>query len=324
MEDFAAAGYLVNSKWRQVFLKRIDLGFAPSILLCVVCVIAAALARKLLGVLGPTLPFATFFPAVLIVSLFGGLFAGLLSIVLSIFTVWWVFAEPAFSFAMPDRVHLANFILFGLSGLLVIVLALVHRQLLFAVEAKERERQLLVGEIEHRSKNVLAVTASLIRQTVKDPELADTLIKRVCAVADTRGLMDDSSGETVSLHALLKAGVAQPHGAERMVLTGEDVQLSARQARALQLVVHELGTNALKYGALSQPSGRIAIDCGADDGGRIVIDWRERDGPKVAAPARQNFGSRLILVTLKQIGAELTPSFPETGYRYRIVLPREA
>ena len=78
----------MNRKWRQVFLKRIDLGFAPSILLCVVCVIAAALARKLLGVLGPTLPFATFFPAVLIVSLFGGLFAGLLSIVLSIFTVY--------------------------------------------------------------------------------------------------------------------------------------------------------------------------------------------------------------------------------------------
>ena len=313
----------MNRKWRQVFLKRIDLGFAPSILLCVVCVIAAALARKLLGVLGPTLPFATFFPAVLIVSLFGGLFAGLLSIVLSIFTVWWVFAEPAFTFARPDRVHLANFVLFGLSGLLVIVLALVHRQLLFAVEAKERERQLLVGEIEHRSKNVLAVTASLIRQTVKDPELADTLIRRVCAVADTRGLMDDSSAETVSLHALLAAGVAQPHGAERMTLTGEDVQLSARQARALHLVVHELGTNALKYGALSQPSGRIAIDCGVEDGGRIVIGWRECEGPKVAAPAKQNFGSRLILVTLKQLGAELTPSFAESGYCYRIVLPRE-
>jgi len=324
MEDFVRAGYSVNSRWRQLFLQRIDLGLPASIALCIVCVVVAALARVLLGVLGPTLPFATFFPAVLISALFGGVFAGLLAIVLSIFTVWWVFAEPAFSFAMPDRVHLANFILFGLSGLLVVALALVHRQLLFAVAAKERERQLLVGEIEHRSKNVLAVTASLIRQTVKDAALADTLIRRVCAVADTRGLMEESGTDAVSLRALLDAGVAQPHGIERIALGGEDVDLSARQARALQLVVHELGTNALKYGALSQPGGHIAIDWRIDEDGRIAIDWRELDGPKVAAPASHNFGSRLILATLQQINAELTPSFPEAGYCYRIVLPREA
>jgi two-component sensor histidine kinase len=243
--------------------------------------------------------------------------------VLSIVTVWWAFAEPAFSFAMPDRVHMANFILFGLSGLLVVALALVHRQLLFAVEAKERERQLLVGEIEHRSKNVLAVTASLIRQTVKDSELADTLIKRVCAVADTRGLMEDTSPETVSLRALMDAGVAQPHGADRVMLSGNDVELSARQARALRLVVHELGTNALKYGALSQPGGRIAIDWRIGDENTILIGWQERDGPRVTAPAAHNFGSKLILATLKQIDGRLEPSFPETGYCYRIVLPRE-
>ena len=314
----------MNSRWRQLLLRRIDLGLPASILLCVVCVIVAALARMLLGVLGPTLPFATFFLAVLISALFGGVLAGLLAIALSIFTVWWVFAEPAFSFAMPDRVHLAHFILFGLSGLLVVTLVLVHRQLLFAVEAKERERQLLVGEIEHRSKNVVAVAASLIRQTVKDPELADTLIRRVCAVADTRGLMDESSTDTVGLRALLTAGVVQPHGAERIVLSGEDVELSARQARALRLVVHELGTNALKYGALSQPGGHIAIDWRIDADEGIGIDWRELGGPQVTAPAQQNFGSRLILATLKQVGAELTASFPESGYCYRIVLPREA
>lgn len=313
----------MNSRWRQVLLRRIDLGPAASIALCVACVIAAALLRMLLGVLGPTLPFATFFPAVLISALFGGLFAGLLSIALSIITVWWAFAESPFSLAMPDRVHLANFILFGLSGLLVVALALVHRQLLFAVEAKERERQLLVGEIEHRSKNVVAVAASLIRQTVKDAALADTLIRRVCALADTRSLLDESGAEAVGLRTLLAAGVVQPHGADRVTLNGDDVQLSARQARALRLVVHELGTNALKYGALSDSGGRIVIDCRVNEAG-INIGWCEMDGPQVNAPAKHNFGSRLILATLKQIDAELEPSFPETGYCYRIMLPREA
>lgn len=313
----------MSSKWRQVFLQRIDLGLPASIALCVACVIAAALVRVLLGVLGPTLPFATFFPAVLVSALFGGLIAGLLSIVLSIFIVWWAFAEPAFSFAMPDRVHLANYVLFGLSSLLVVALAMVHRQLLFAVDAKERERQLLVGEIEHRSKNVIAVVTSLIRLTVKDADLADTLTRRVCAVADTHGLLDEAGTEAVSLRELLNTTLVLPHGAERIALTGEDVQLSARQARALRLVVHELGTNALKYGALSQAQGRVTIDCRTTDGD-ISIGWQEIGGPKVAPPAAQNFGSKLILVTLSQIDAQLEPSFCETGYCYRIVLPREA
>jgi two-component sensor histidine kinase len=320
----AGQDFAVTSRWRQLFLQRVDLGLAASVTLCLVCVALAALARMLLGVLGPTLPFATFFPAVLICALFGGLFAGVLSVVLSILTVWLVFIEPAFTFAPLDRVHLANFILFALSGLLVAALALVHRQLLFAVEAKERERRLLVGEIEHRSKNILAVVASLIHQTVKDKDVADTLIKRMCAVADTNGLLDDTGTEAASLRALFVAGIEGPHGAERIELNGPEMQLGAKQARALRLVIHELATNALKYGALSQPGGRIKVDWRADDGGRIHIDWCELDGPKVAAPAKHNFGSRLILATLKQIDAEFTPAFPETGYCYQIVLPKKS
>ena len=313
----------MNNRWRQLFLRRTNLGLAASVALCLACVALAAGARLLMGVLGPTLPFATFFPAVLVASLFGGLFAGILATVLSILTVWWAFTEPLFTFAPLDHVHLANFVLFGLSGLLVVALALVHRQLLFAVEAKERERQLLVGEIEHRSRNVLAVITSLIHQTVKDKDVADTLIKRMCAVADTNGLLDDTGTEATSLRALFVAGVAQPHGAGRIELNGPDIQLSARQARALQLVIHELATNALKYGALSVPDGKIKVDWRIADGGKVALDWRELDGPKVAAPDKHNFGSKLILATLKQIGAEFTPDFPETGYCYSIAFARE-
>jgi two-component sensor histidine kinase len=313
----------VSNKWRQLFLQRAELGPAASIALCVACVAVAALARMGLGVLGPTLPFATFFPAVLVSALFGGLSAGLLSIVLSIFTVWWAFTGSPFSFPPIDAVHAANFLLFGLSSLLVVALALVHRQLLFAVEAKERERQLLVGEIEHRSKNVLAVVTSLIRQTVKDKDVADTLIGRMCAVADTHGLLDDKRTETASLRALLAAGLERPHGADRVELNGPDSVLSANQTRALRLVIHELATNALKYGALSAPQGKVKVTWQCE-GGQVRIDWRELDGPKVAAPSQYNFGSRLILTTLKQINAEFEPAFPETGYCYRIAFARDA
>lgn len=312
----------MNSRWRRLFLQRAELGPAASIALCVACVAVAAAARWLLGVLGPTLPFATFFPAVLVSALFGGLLAGLLAIVLSIFIVWWAFTGALFTFPPIDAVHAANFVLFGLSSLLVVALALIHRELLFAVEAKEKERQLLVGEIEHRSKNVLAVITSLIRQTVKDPDVAETLIGRMSAVTDTHGLLDDTRPECATLRALFAAGVEQPHGAHRIALNGPDVRLGANHARALRLVIHELATNALKYGALSEPQGKIKVDWTLD-GDRVSIDWHELDGPKVAAPSQYNFGSRLILTTLKQINAQFEPAFPETGYCYRIAFARE-
>lgn len=312
----------MNSGWRRLFLQRAELGPALSVALCVVCVALAALARFLLGLLGPTLPFATFFPAVLVSALFGGLSAGLLSIVLSILTVWWAFTGAPFSFPPVDAVQGANFVLFALSSLLVVALALIHRQLLYDVETKEKERQLLVGEIEHRSKNVLAVITSLIRQTVTDKDVADTLIGRMCAVTDTHGLLDDTRKETVTLRALL-AAVGQPYGADRIELNGPDIVLGANRARALRLVFHELATNALKYGALSASQGRIKVSWQCEDG-RVGIDWRELDGPKVSAPSQYNFGSRLILTTLKQINAEFEPEFPETGYRYRIAFAREA
>ncbi len=313
----------MTDRWRRLFLQRAELGPALSIALCVVCVALAAVARLLLGMLGPTLPFATFFPAVLVSALFGGLSAGLLAIVLSIFIVWWAFTGSPFSFPPIDAVHAANFTLFSLSSLLVVALAMVHRQLLFAMEAKERERQLLVGEIEHRSKNVLAVTTSLIRQTVKDQDVAEALIGRMCAVADTHGLLDDSRPECATLRALFAAGVERPHGVDRIELNGPDVHLSANHARALRLVIHELATNALKYGALSEPQGKIKVTWQCE-GEQVSIDWRELNGPKVAPPSQYNFGSRLILTTLQQINAEFEPEFPEAGYRYRIVFAPEA
>jgi two-component sensor histidine kinase len=322
VKDFSRAGLQVSNKWRQFFLQRAEPGPAAAIAVSVACVALAALARLLMGVLGPTLPFATFFPAVLVAALFGGMSAGLLSIVLSIFTVWWVFTGAPFTFAVIDPVHAANFVLFGLSSLLVVSLAMVHRQLLFAVEAKERERQLLVGEIEHRSKNILAVVASLIRQTVQDKDVADTLIGRMCAVADTHGLLDDTRAETSDLRALFTAGVARPYGADRIELSGPDVQLGAKQTRALRLVIHELATNALKYGALSQPQGKVRVTW-LLEGGQVAIDWCELDGPKVTAPGKYNFGSRLILATLSQIDAQVEPAFPETGCRYRIVFAQQ-
>ncbi len=117
MEDFVRAGYSVNSRWRQLFLQRIDLGLPASIALCIVCVIVAALARVLLGVLGPTLPFATFFPAVLISALFGGVLSADLAMNIT----------PAFFLsALPAAVEVSNLTLaVGKSMVFGVLIALV-------------------------------------------------------------------------------------------------------------------------------------------------------------------------------------------------------
>jgi len=114
-------------------------------LLAIICVALATVARILLGLLGPTLAFATFFPAVMVCALVGGWRPGLLAILLSVGAVWWAFIEPNYAFGPVSHVMVANFIVFSVSSLAVIWLALVHRQAVFDLEDNERERQMLVN-----------------------------------------------------------------------------------------------------------------------------------------------------------------------------------
>jgi two-component sensor histidine kinase len=306
----------VKSWWRSLY-RRVEPGFAGSLALALVCVAVAILARTLLGVIGSTLYFASFFPAVLICALIGGRTAGLLAIPLSIVAVWWAFIPPTHSFGPLNSVNLANFILFGLSSLLVVWLAVRHRRTVFELQDRDQQRELLVHEIEHRGKNMLAVMTSLVQQTVKDKDEAETLINRMRIAADNRDLLHDPADNAMLLRDLLTATVCEPYGQDRVVLTGPDVRLNGREARNLRIVFHEMTTNAVKYGALSDPKGHINIDWSIE-GEKLAIVWREHDGPKVSAPSKLNFGSKLINVTLKQMHAELEPTFAETGYCYRI------
>lgn len=310
------AGQVVVKSWRFLY-RRVEPGFVGSLALALTCVAVAAVARVLLGFIGSTLYFASFFPAVLICALIGGRTAGLLTIPLSIIAVWWAFIPPAYAFGPLTPVNLANFVLFGLSSLLVVWLAVRHRRTVFDLQDRDQQRELLVHEIEHRGKNMLAVMTSLVQQTVQDKDDADTLINRMRIAADNRDLLHDPADNAMLLRDLLTATVYEPYGKDRVVLTGPNVRLNGREARSLRIVFHEMTTNAVKYGALSEPSGHITIDWSIE-GDKLAIAWCERDGPKVSAPSKFNFGSKLINVTLKQMNAVLEPTFAETGYCYKI------
>lgn len=303
--------------WWRFPYRRVEPGIWGSLALALACVAVAVVARILLGLIGSTLYFAAFFPAVLICSLIGGRLPGMLAIPLSIIAVWWAFIPPLFGFGPLSPVDIANFVLFGLSSILVVELSVKHRGNVFALEDRERQRELLVSELEHRSKNMLAVVTALIRQTVKDKDVADTLINRMRVAADNHDLLDGAAGSATTLRELLSAVVQDSYGTTRIALNGPDVPLTGQQARSLRIVFHEMTTNAVKYGALSDPAGRIDIAWSLN-GPMLSILWSENGGPRVSAPTRFNFGSKLINVTLTQMSAEPEPSFAETGYRYRI------
>jgi two-component sensor histidine kinase len=166
----------------------------------------------------------------------------------------------------------------------------VHRQLVFDLEDMERERQILAREIEHRSKNLVSVIASMVRQTVSNKPEAVALLNRMHVVASGDNALEGSKPR--GLGELLEAAVCRANG-KQVVLNGQDFPLTSDQTRSLALVFHEMTTNALKYGALSKREDRVTIDW-SDDGGTLNIVWCEVDGPTVSAPAKFNFGSRLI------------------------------
>lgn len=307
--------------WQRLLSHRLELSWSAALLLSVACVAVATVARLLLGaVFGPTLQFATYFPAVLVASLFGGAVAGLVSIPLSIMAVWWAILAPVYVFGPLRPMDYANFTLFTLASLLIVWLAASHRRALHRLEQNEQERMLLVGEVTHRSRNIITVVSSLIQQTIKDSDIAATLINRIRVVTDTNAIMDPDTETIGTLRGIFVEQLQQPHGPERISLTGPEVVVDGAKTRALRLVVHEMATNALKHGALSEARGRIEIDW-KTDGQVLQIDWCERDGPKVKPPDKYNFGSRLILRTLKQLKAEFEPTFAETGYCYRMKVP---
>lgn len=305
--------------WWRFPYRRVEPSFWGSLALASACVAVAVVARLLLGLIGSTLYFAAFFPAVLICTLIGGRLAGLLAIPLSIAAVWWAFIPPAFEFGRLSAVDIANFLMFALSSLLVVELSVRHRRNVFALNDREQQRELLVNELEHRSKNMLSMVTSLIRQTVADKDVAHTLICRLQAAADNHDLLvpADATSGAMTLRELFAGIVQDSYGANRVSLEGPDVALNSQQARGLRMVFHEMTTNAVKYGALSDPAGKIKIDWSLD-GPALSITWRESDGPRVSAPLTHNFGSKLIAVTLKQMNAEFDPAYAETGYRYRI------
>ena len=162
------------------------------------------------------------------------------------------------------------------------------------VLSQDRQR-LLMDELNHRVKNTLATVQAIAQQTLRGsatPEqFAEAFESRLLALSKTHNALTDSRWEGAGLWQILQQELS-PYGAERVTLSGADVQLSARVALALGMVFHELATNAAKYGALSA-GGRLRVSW-TMDADALLLEWRETGGPAPTPPTRRGFGSRLI------------------------------
>ncbi|MDZ3836209.1 MAG: HWE histidine kinase domain-containing protein [Rhodospirillales bacterium] len=189
----------------------------------------------------------------------------------------------------------------------------------------ERHQQLLLNELTHRVRNILSVVKSMSYQTMRSSRTLEDFGARfdgrIDALANTHKLLVDANWRGAELEALARSQLAayvmgQP---DRLRLDGPAIVLPAHRAGPFGLVLHELATNAAKYGAWSEAKGRVELTWQMQGKRHALIVWRERDGPAVAAPEALGFGSSLIRRSLA--GARVEHEFAPDGVICAIGLP---
>lgn len=165
-------------------------------------------------------------------------------------------------------------------------------------KAAEQHQQMLINELNHRVKNTLAIVQSIAWQSLRSGGVSrsvrDAFEGRLTALAAAHDVLTRRNWEGGSIGQILSTAVASHDPGEgRLTACGPAVDLEPKTAVALALAMHELATNAVKYGALSTPSGRVEVVWTSGDG-RLDLSWRETGGPAVIGPVRKGFGARLL------------------------------
>jgi two-component sensor histidine kinase len=195
---------------------------------------------------------------------------------------------------------------------------LLHKEL----RAAEHQK-LLIDELNHRVKNTLATVQSIATQTLRTAnttqDAKEALERRLLALSRAHDVLTRESWEGADLSDVVDRVLEpyQVHGESRLHIVGPHVRLTPRMSLALAMALHELATNAVKYGALSNKSGTVEVSWKVQNGDappRLLLRWREAGGPPVAAPRRRGFGSRLIERSLAQdLDGQVDIAFAPSG-----------
>jgi PAS domain S-box-containing protein len=193
-----------------------------------------------------------------------------------------------------------------------------------ALREREEQSKVLAREVDHRARNILAIVQAIARRTEAEsvPAFIEALNNRLRALARANTLLAESRWHGADLRALLEQELAAYGGSGgRVTLSGAPLALALDAAQPLAMAVHELAANAAKYGALSVPGGRVAVEWSCPTGGPFVLRWRETGGPRVSEPSRRGYGSELIEILARQLDGELRFDWCPDGLVCEVRLP---
>jgi PAS domain S-box-containing protein len=200
----------------------------------------------------------------------------------------------------------------------------------------EHHRRMLTGELQHRMKNTLAVVQSIVSQSLRGattPQAASEAIReRLMTLGHAHDLLTQTSWTEAPISAIVAGATRHNAHTGRVRISGPDLALAPRAALALSLCLHELSTNAAKYGALSVPTGHVELnwslerdereEAGEPDdlGGETIlaITWREFGGPPVHRPERKGFGTRLMDNLSYDLGGQAVLDYAEDGVVWQL------
>jgi PAS domain S-box-containing protein len=193
----------------------------------------------------------------------------------------------------------------------------------------EKRQDLLIAELDHRVKNVLARVVAVVRHTHRRCRTTDEFVQaldgRIKSIAAAHALLSQSRWSGVGLTDLIHNQLAPYTTDANTAISGPDVMLTSAQTQAVAMVIHELATNAAKHGALSSPDGRVSVSwdrTGTDVAAVLTITWREHGGPPIAAPVPSGYGLSLIRDLIPhELGGAVDLKFPSDGTRCKIEIP---
>jgi two-component system CheB/CheR fusion protein len=184
----------------------------------------------------------------------------------------------------------------------------------------EERQTVLIDELNHRVKNMLAVIITIVRTSLRgkcvNSGVLDSLTNRLHGMARAYSLLSERSWTTISLRDILQQELS-PFNAERIYLSGPNIDLEPSQALSVSMIIHELSTNAAKYGAFSDENGKLEVRWSKTEN-LFALKWSERDGPQIKDPESKGFGCVLIEGQVEQLGGTLDRTFANEGLDLQI------
>jgi two-component sensor histidine kinase len=265
-------------------------------------------------------PFVTYYPAIVLAGLFLGWRYALLTTVLCAAMARLLFMQGLLPLAASPHGP-GIFGLFVLSCAVLISIAEWLRRVLVEVKVTAAREALLNQELRHRLKNLLAVVNSLSALSHRhgDPEQAHgAFAERLAALDRATSLLSGEGDVSCALPELAQEALRPFLGDYDIRLSGTPQEIDRDGCVPAVLALHELATNAIKYGALGKPGGWVELRWGEPADGAVTLEWEEKDGPAVGKPERRGMGSRIL--SMRSPAASFEIAYPSTGVRCKMKL----